>query len=612
MRGPYGPPASWINKPPLGAQLNPGHDLAIGLQDLFLFNERGGKTATNLGPSGVGAITSSAFSWPTGQMPYGGGLAVGAAGQTCATGFTVSLPTQVTMVLVFQRTAAAAVSGLLLAVRQSATANNQVSFQYDGGAANLGMKMTNSTGTDRIANIAVANITTNTWYVLVAAFDRAAGTISAWLNSTAFSGSPGAASAVTTNSHAIALGGSATGGGSQGATVAMFARYNRLLLAQEAAQLVENPWCMVAPPALRRYWVVSGGTAISIALADTLTFLDTQVTDDALTRSSVLTLAEAETTDTALTRASILTLVEAMQAAAGASPADTLTPTETIVGSGGQAGADTAAFIEALLSAGGPALADTATLAESSSQGAGSTQSDPITTVDTAATSTALSGTDTAALIDALLSAGGPSLADLTTLVEAFLASGALTAAADALSAADTLIWGTITTLLLSLADTLTLLESVATNTAAVQADALSPVDLASLAGGLARTDAAILADSGATGGSAALADALNSADALAAAGALSQADAVTLAEQVAAWLVDGRLTLPADALTTLDTLGTLAGALSVTDSLSPADRLLFRVIQRIVHHLGGTLTIRQSQGGTLSIRQSQGGTLDD
>lgn len=269
MRGPYGPPASWTIKPPLGSQLNAGHDLAIGLQDLFLFNERGGKTANNLGPSGVGALTSSAFNWPTGQMPYGGGLAVGASGQSCATPFTATVPTQVSMVLVFQRTATTAANGIMATMRQSGTANNQVSFQYDATPTNLNILMSTSANALKDITIPLASIAINTWCVLAASFDRAAGTISAVLNSTAFSGSPGVASAVATTAHALSVGGTATGTVNQGITVAMFARYNRLLAAQEAAQLVDNPWCMIAPPALRRYWVVSGSVANAQTLAAT-------------------------------------------------------------------------------------------------------------------------------------------------------------------------------------------------------------------------------------------------------------------------------------------------------------------------------------------------------
>lgn len=531
----------YLVKPPVGSQINYGHDLSIGVQEAYPFNEGGGGKLWNAGPSGVGPLTSTAAVWSAAlPQPYVTGLKVGASTQTCFTPSTVVCGAQNSFVIAFVRTAAATANTVVMLCRQANSTNNQIGIQYDGTAANLNLNMANSASTLQTLSIPAANIVLNALTLIAVSFDRSTGMCNAWVNGAAFTHAGSAVTGTTSTGYAVAIGASTTAGGSLAQTQSLLLRYNRLLSAGDAFALTDNPYQLWLPPALRRYWVApAGGTAISISLADTLAFTDAQLTDDALTRSSALTLIEAETADTALTRTSLL------------------------------------AAAEAIIASGGQAMTDAATLAESSAQASGTAQSDTAPPVDTAATSTALTGADTAVFVDALLSAGGPSFTDLATLAESALYSLALTQA-DALAAADLVTWGTITTLLLALADTLALAESAASDTAAALADALSPAEAAILAG------------------------------------ALSLADAATLAETIAAWVTEGRLTIPADMLGTLDHLGALAGALSLTDRLSPSDRLLFLVIQQIIHQLSGTLRVRQRQGGTLPITQHLGGTIID
>lgn len=243
----------WIQKPPLGAQINWAHPLAKGLVGYWLFNEGGGDKAADLGRYGYdGTLVNVAFpptstsGWGTGRdgptIVFNGTNAYVNIGQPS---YTAS-PTQISVSLWLNtNTLTGGSENLRYAISREwidkgwmirlSTADDKIYWYHRAGGA--------------WPNVATSNaIVADTWYHIVTTLDTVTGTIKIYVNGQ-LDNTAGGGSTITTAAVDVLIGSSALQTSRAWSGMLSDVRiYNRVLTAQEIVQLYVGPYAMFEWP----------------------------------------------------------------------------------------------------------------------------------------------------------------------------------------------------------------------------------------------------------------------------------------------------------------------------------------------------------------------------
>ncbi|MCA1596094.1 MAG: LamG domain-containing protein [Chloroflexi bacterium] len=270
----------YASKPLLGAQLDRGHRLARGMVGCLLLNEQGGGTVFDLASGAVG--TANAGVARTGS-PDGGALSFnGANGDVTINGVSQTG----TAVSVATRLKFAGFGDSMFVERETVNLTWELFIQ-----TNL-LKWRGSSASDRFRSLAYTSLgmTTGTWYSLIATDNgnSNAGDVNMYLNGAALANQVvPSATPPTTDSYKIHLGNYDNSGYYFSGQMDYAYIWNRALSSYEAEWIAAEPYAMIAPPGVRRFYSIpAGGTVWSGSAGLTGVGLSAGATQAALSGSS--------------------------------------------------------------------------------------------------------------------------------------------------------------------------------------------------------------------------------------------------------------------------------------------------------------------------------------
>lgn len=248
-----------LQKPVLGACLNPSHPLAHGLLGAYLFNEPAGNVAYALGVDKHIALTSMTHDVCAQGLGIGG-----ADGNSHAASAVTAYSAVTTAVVRFVRTKTPSTSIYSWPLASHHTTDAVASdwfFYINPSDSKLRIDIPWVAG--NVVSGATA-LVTGTPYTL--AFTRT-GSAGSWTYTIYINGKQDGSASTASNpagnaeaNNVLSLSaGQTVGDHSPAGVLTLFLRYNRALTPGELAHIHRDPHCMFTPPALQRYTRVAGG-----------------------------------------------------------------------------------------------------------------------------------------------------------------------------------------------------------------------------------------------------------------------------------------------------------------------------------------------------------------
>jgi hypothetical protein len=233
-------------KPPLGAQILRGHDLASGLVGCWLFNEGGGTTLTDLSEKSFNGIITGP-TWAAGKL----GPALTCTYVTIPTGFYTT-PSSKTFFMWVKTSVGGAAPWLLM---------------YNGTTQELGLQLQSGGQVSFMVWLGGAKTATSTqsvndgvWHQVVGVYDAVAQTVSVYVDGirSATTAAPGVTAFEDDYLSFCGVGnGHGIGSSSFNGQIDNCMIYNRALNPIEILHLYTNPYAFIAPPQpIRTYFLV--------------------------------------------------------------------------------------------------------------------------------------------------------------------------------------------------------------------------------------------------------------------------------------------------------------------------------------------------------------------